>query len=69
MTWPITWDSLRTYRQRAPCGCRYTTINVGKVINIKISPNRMQRCFRHMDALPEQIGKELLKPLSGAWDA
>lgn len=68
MTWPTTWGSLRAYRQKAPCGCRYTTVVIGSVINIEVSPNRMQRCFRHMRATAEQVGEELLKPLKEIWD-
>lgn len=69
MTWPTTWDSLRAYRQKAPCGCRYRGVRVGHVIDVKVSPNRMQRCFRHMRVDAEQVRGELLEPLKGMFDA
>lgn len=68
MSWPTTWASLRRYTQKAPCGCRYRTVTLGPVIDIQISPNRAQRCFKHRGATKDEVAAELLFPLRDILD-
>jgi hypothetical protein len=69
VTWPTTLDSLLRYTDKAPCGCRYRSELAGDVISVEVSPNRMQRCLRHMKTGAVELEAEILSPLVGIWDA
>lgn len=71
VTWPTTWTSLRAYRNRAWCGCRYAVMvdENQRIVYVEPSPNRAQRCFLHMKASAEQTRAELLVPIAGIFDA
>lgn len=70
MTWPTTLAAALPYNNhRAPCGCRYCVTMTDDEFTVHVSPNRFQRCFRHMKVPDGDVVAELLEPLRGVWDA
>lgn len=71
MTWPTTWGSLRVYRNKAPCGCRYAVMvdEEQRIVYVEASPNRMQRCFAHMREDGRKLATLIFEPLKGIFDA
>lgn len=73
MTQPTSSAELRTFDQRAPCGCRYKVEQFegesGHHAKFTASPYRLQRCLRHMKSDGSDIVGEMLHPLEGIWDA
>ena len=59
MTWPASWYSLRAYRDKSPCGCRYNL--TGEIV--AVSPNRMQRCYRHMKSSGREVREDVRREL------
>ncbi len=60
MTWPAPWLSLRAYRLRAPCGCRY---NLTGGDTVAVSKWRMQRCFRHMKSNSDEVRADVRREI------